>query len=259
MTPVSPLAAWSGLEAAEILLALDYDGTLAPIVPRPEDARPDATLSALLEELVLCPGTRVAVLSGRPVALLEEWLGLPGAALIGTHGAEWRAPGGTAERLLAPPAARDAARAATAALERALAGIGGSQVEPKGYGVAAHFRRVDEADRAVWREAFDGAVAKLDVPLEIHEGKCVRELRFRGVDKGRALAEARRRLGISGLPVLALGDDRTDEATFASLGPTDLSVHVGTGPTVAARRVPDVSGARALLGELIRIRRGPTH
>ncbi|MHC4470967.1 MAG: trehalose-phosphatase [Planctomycetota bacterium] len=254
MTPPSAIDGWRALAAPELLLALDYDGTLVAIVPRPEDARPDQEALDLLAALEAAPGLRLAVLSGRPVGTLDDWLGMSGALLIGTHGAEWRAPRGRAEPLLAPEEARHAAREAADALERALGSIPGSQVEPKEYGVAAHYRRVEESDRPGWRRAFDGVVARVDPRYAVHEGKCVLELRFRGVEKGRALLEARRRLGWEGLPVLALGDDRTDEATFSSLGPDDLSVHVGPGPTGAARSVPDVASARTLLLDLIRVR-----
>jgi trehalose 6-phosphate synthase/phosphatase len=250
------LTAWAALAAPGLVFALDYDGTLVPIVERPGDARPDAEVLDLLARLASAPGHRVAILSGRPVETLAEWIGLPGLALIGTHGAEWRPPGGEPEPLLAPPDARAAAEAAAAALEAELAGIPGSQVEPKAHGVAAHYRRVPDADRPRWRRAFDAGRRRADGRFELHEGKCVLELRWPGVAKGAALVRARRLLGWEGLPVLALGDDRTDESTFATLGPDDLGVHVGEGPTVAEFAVPDVPAARALLGEVLRARTG---
>lgn len=256
MSAEASLEGWPGLEAESLLLALDYDGTLVPIVERPEDARPDAPLLELLAALLEEEGLRLVLLSGRPVRTLEAWLPLPALTLVGIHGAEWR-PGGEAEArpLLAPPESREAARSAAGALEEALGDLSGSQVEPKAHGVAAHFRRVPEGARESWLERFAAAAASHCPPFEVHEGKCVRELRWPGVDKGRALEELRRREGWLASPVLALGDDRTDEATFASLGPGDLSLHVGPGPTRASASLPDTDAARALLGRLPVLRR----
>ena len=239
------IEAFRGLRAPDLVFALDYDGTLVTIVNRPEDARPDEALLRLLADLAEGPGHHVAVLSGRPLTTLEAWIGLPDVALIGTHGAEWRRPHGAPEPLLAPTEARPAAAAAADALESALAGIPGSEVERKPFGVAAHYRRVEERDRPGWRRAFEGARERADPRFTVHEGKCVLELRWPGVEKGRALVEVRRRLSWREHPVIALGDDRTDESTFATLGPDDLAVHVGGGSTLAPYSVPDAAAARA--------------
>ena len=92
-------------------------------------------------------------------------------------------------------------------------------------------------------------------PFGAYEGKCVVELRWPGVDKGLALGELKRRLGRAEAAVLAMGDDESDEATFASMSSRDLSVHVGPGPSGARACVPDPAAARALLQELLQRRR----
>jgi trehalose-phosphatase len=250
------LESWTGLEAEATVLALDYDGTLVPIVERPEDARPDEDLIALLAALGGEEDLHVILLSGRPVETLAAWLPLPDLTLVGTHGAEWRPPrGAEALPLLAPPQARGAAARAAGRLREALAGLPGAQVEAKPFGVAAHYRRVSPEHLETFEARLAEAVAELCPPFELQEGKRVRELRWPGVEKGRALEELRRRMGWQAHPVLALGDDRTDESTFASLGARDLSLHVGAGPTRAAALLPHTEAARSLLRGLPRLRR----
>ena len=242
---------WGGLSAECLTLVLDYDGTLAPIVDRPEDARPDEELGRLLRSLLGARGITPLIVSGRPAGQLAAWLDLPDLGLIGTHGAEWRAPQGEPAPLLAPPEVRALAERAAEILDRHLACLPGAQIERKPYGVAAHDRRVPEARQREFLERFGAALEDVDPGFVVHEGKRVRELRWQGVDKGRALMEVVRRLDLTGDPVLAIGDDRTDEAIFETLDRTDLSIHVGEGDSIARERLVDFREVRDLLGAIL--------
>lgn len=200
-----------------LVLLLDFDGTLAPIVERPEAAAmPDATRRAL-ERLMARPGVEAAVVSGRGMADARERAAIPGIAYAGNHGMEIE--GGGMDRV------HPEARAARPALERvadevgaALEPVPGAFVEDKGLTLSIHFRMADPSREEEVRRAVLGAVHGHD-DLRVTEGKKVLEVRPR-VDwhKGRAveflLGEMR---PPAGAPVLYLGDDRTDEDAFRAL------------------------------------------
>jgi trehalose 6-phosphate synthase/phosphatase len=255
MSVVQAVFHWPGCVAPAILVALDYDGTLVDIVPRPADARPDEELLRLLGELAGEPGLHALLLSGRALGELERWLPVPDLSLAGSHGAEWRPVGRAPEPLLAPARARETVRAAAAGLREALGGIPGSEVEEKDLSVAAHCRNVRPLELLLWQDRFAEVYRRFSDRLKVQRGKRVLELCWPGVTKGDALREIRRREGWEGLPVLALGDDLTDEGVFQSLGDEDLTIHVGCSASAARLRVPNVAAARALLRTLIEARR----
>lgn len=256
MTATEILEAWPGSRAPRLALVLDYDGTLVDIAPRPQDAAPDPALCSLLGRIEEAPGVRLVILSGRALPDLIAWLDLPQAVLVGSHGAEWRAPGGATAPLLCSAETRELALQAARELESTLETIPGALVERKGFGAAAHYRGVSPADQPRFEEAFAAVAGRHADRFEIHEGRKVLELRSPGVSKGAALVEVRCRLEFGDAPILAAGDDRTDEDTFAVLDGSDLSVKVGPAPTVAMRRLPDPAAVRGLLDELLRLRPG---
>jgi trehalose-phosphatase len=243
---------WLDRAASGCVLALDYDGTLTPIRERPELAAPDDELLALVLDLVRAPQLNVIVVSGRDLPVLHRWLAVPGVALVGGHGSLWMPPNGDPERLLAPDEARSVVSRAGRAAARALEVIAGAEVEEKAYSVAAHYRRVPAGRRKDWFDRWHQVVDRFSDRLQLRSGKCVEELCWPGIGKGAALVEVLDRLGWQGLPVLAIGDDLTDESMFEVLGPDDLTVHVGDGRTEAKLRAPDVSAVRELLRNVAR-------
>lgn len=232
--------------APEIIVACDFDGTLAPIVPRPEDARilPEA-LNAL-EALGRHAGTQVVLLTGRALSSLREifpestrW------ATAGSHGAEFDPgvhhhlyPQGMGPLLDGELSPVELSRyeLLVRRLNRALGTEPDVQIEAKPLGVAVHVRRVRDPERA--EELLDtaSAVAALDGVAAGH-GKAVREFTVRGADKGSALARIRE--VFPSVPVLFIGDDVTDEDVFKRLGDGDVGVKVGDQPTVARHRIAD--------------------
>lgn len=204
-------------KTGKLVLLLDFDGTLAPIVPRPEDAAlPDATAAAL-RDLRAIPSLEMAVVSGRAVADARDRVGIPDIAYAGNHGMEIEAPG--LVRIHEEAAAsRPRLESAAAELAHQIRGIPGVLVEDKELTLSVHYRRVapervEEVRRAVF------AVAGAHEGLRVTEGKMILEVRPR-VDwhKGRAveflLGELR---PPPGAPVIYLGDDRTDEDAFRVL------------------------------------------
>ncbi|HYH80901.1 MAG TPA: trehalose-phosphatase, partial [Longimicrobium sp.] len=131
-----------------LVLLLDFDGTLAPIVDLPSlAAMPDATRRAL-ERLMALPGVEVAVVSGRGLADVRERAGIPGIAYAGNHGMEIHA-GGVDRVHAEAAAARPVLERAARELADAVAPIPGAFVEDKQLTLSVHFRlsprdRLDE-------------------------------------------------------------------------------------------------------------------
>ncbi|SER04495.1 trehalose 6-phosphatase [Streptomyces sp. yr375] len=203
------------------LVALDFDGTLAPIVENPQDARahPDAVpaLAALAPKVAA-----VAVITGRPAEVAVRHGGFAGVdglahlAVLGHYGAErWDARTGT----LNAPAPHPGVAAARAELPGILTAAGdrpGVWVEEKGgRAVAVHTRRADDP-----QAAFDALRAPLtDLAtrhgLIVEPGRLVLELRPPGMDKGVALLDHVRETGARS--VLYAGDDLGDLPAFAAV------------------------------------------
>ncbi|MDP2674209.1 MAG: trehalose-phosphatase [Dehalococcoidia bacterium] len=193
----------------------DIDGTLAPIVPRPEDAAVPEETRALLRGLVE-KGVRVALVTGRSLESALQIAGVEGIAFAAEHGLRLWIDG----RLEAAPglaeyeALAGQAQAELRQTERAVSGV---QVENKGPLLAVHYRRAKEPRAA--REAVLEAVGRSTAArrFRLHEGRMVVELRPPlDVDKGTAAVTLIERLGLRG--VLCLGDDITDIDMFAAAG-----------------------------------------
>jgi trehalose 6-phosphate phosphatase len=219
-------------DAGSLLLGLDFDGTLAPIVPRPEDAALLPAARRALDALAERSDTHIAIVSGRALADVRPRVGLERVYYAGNHGLEIDGPDVARVHPVAHDA-RDALAALARSLDDALRPIPGVIVEDKGLTLSVHFRLVtDAADeervRAVVRER-----ARAHRDLRLSDGRKVVEIRP-DVDwhKGRALRFLRdtleERFGRG--PAIFIGDDRTDEDAFRELGETDCSIIVGDPP-----------------------------
>lgn len=211
------------------LLAIDYDGTLAPIVARPQDAVPEPGAIEVLSELTTKVGT-VAVISGRPIPDLLGLAGLgrvPRIHLLGHYGLERWHDGATDS-----PSPEPAIGLARERLAPILAGAAdGVSLEDKRHSLVVHTRNTaapaDELDRLA-PELFDLA---RDLDLETVPGRFVIELRPRGIDKGGVL----RRLieSTAATSVIYLGDDLGDLPAYAVIEEL-CSAGVIAGMTVAS-------------------------
>ncbi|MDF3300422.1 trehalose-phosphatase [Streptomyces tropicalis] len=202
------------------VIALDFDGTLAPIVPDPDAARahPDAVpaLAALAPEVAA-----VAVVTGRPAEVavhhggFADAPGLDHLVVLGHYGAErWDAATGT----LTAPDPHPGVAAVRAELPALLDGIGarhGTWIEEKGRAVAVHTRRADDPQAAF--EQLRGPLTDLAARhgLIVEPGRLVLELRPPGMDKGVALLDHVRESGATA--VLYAGDDLGDLPAFAAV------------------------------------------
>ena len=215
--PVTPegqagLAAMLG-EPSQALIALDFDGTLSPIVPRPEEARAHPAAGAALRRVAPLVGT-LAVVTGRPAADAAELGGfadVPGLIVLGHYGLERWADG-----KLDSPGAEPGVAAARAELPGLLAGApDGTRAEYKHHAVAVHTRQA--ADPQATLDQLRAPLTELAARhgLAVEPGRMVIELRPPGMDKGQALrtliSERHSRA------VMYVGDDLGDLAAFGAV------------------------------------------
>jgi trehalose 6-phosphate phosphatase len=234
-----------------LLVALDFDGTLAAIERRPDEATiPDPTREAVAA-LAAEPNVEVAVVSGRELADVRERVGLPDVSYAGNHGLEIHA-----DEYEVHPTARDAEESIASLsdlLRDELADVDGVIVENKGVTATVHYRLVDDESVPTVENAVEPLVAARD-DVRLTTGKDVLELRPAVEwDKGEAIRELYDELvpdDEEWLPVY-LGDDTTDEAAFSVLSDRGLGVKVGDDPdTGAPYRVADPDSVRAVLAWL---------
>ena len=234
--------------ARQLLLCADYDGTLAPLAPRPELAQLLPGASDLLHRLALLADTRVAIISGRSRDNLRAHSGLDEPILlVGSHGAE----------LPGKPLGDDGL-AELDALEALLAPIcaasPGAWAERKPHGIAVHVRQASPQDASRVLDRARGALS-CRPDLYVTEGKAVLEVSLSRETKGDAVRWLRAHLGTD-QAVIFIGDDVTDETAFAVLGPADLGIKVGAGPSMATHRVSSEHDVLCVLAELWRQRTG---
>jgi len=243
---------WAASDARNVAVFLDYDGTLTPIVERPEMA----LLAPNMKDAVRLVASRatVAVISGRDLQDVRNLVGLEEICYAGSHGFDIYRPGG--ERIELEDGKRYLADldAAQRKLEERFAGIEGSQVERKKYALAVHYRRVLPAVAESVRRIFD-EVASSFPRLRTTGGKKVYELRP-DVDwhKGKAVAYLLKVLGLdhAGVMPLYIGDDLTDEDAFVELKNHGVGIVVRdeARPTAARFSLIDIDEVRRFLENL---------
>ncbi|MBA3339857.1 MAG: trehalose-phosphatase [Geodermatophilaceae bacterium] len=224
-----------------LLVITDFDGTLSPIVADPAQAALAEGAGSLLSRLAEFPGVHVAVMSGRGYADLAERVGrLSGVHLIGSHGAEY---GGAADS-----SHTDQRDELVGELEALLAPYEGAFLEIKPVSASVHTRRMTDRDAAAaLREQTLAGPAAVS-GRTVKAGKEVVEIGVVEADKGVALRRLAEEVGAAA--IVYLGDDVTDEDAFAVLGPDDVGIKVGEGPTRAAYRLPDSAAVLPALDHL---------
>ncbi len=209
-------------DPARALVALDYDGTLAPVVERPEDAVPAPGATDALAALAARVGV-LALVTGRPAEVVVGLAGLsrvPGVVVLGQYGtqrwdgalsAEPAAPGLEAVRRALPPL------------------VGDARLEDKGLSLVVHARGLPDPQATLDALAPQLTALAEAHGLEVHPGRLVLEVRPPGADKRRAL------LSLCEPPpsaVLYAGDDVGDLPAFAAVA--DLRVRGVPGVTVCS-------------------------
>ncbi|MFF7715471.1 trehalose-phosphatase [Streptomyces sp. NPDC007988] len=205
---------------SESVVALDFDGTLAEIVPDPEQARAHPATVPVLARLAPLVKS-VVVVTGRPAGVAVRYGGFAGVeglehlVVLGHYGAErWDAVTGTVHAQPEHPGVA-AVRAELPGLLDSMGVWQGTWIEEKGRAVAVHTRRAEDPQAAF--EALRDPVADLAARhgLIVEPGRLVLEVRPPGVDKGIALAEYVRE--VNAAAVVYAGDDLGDLAAFAAV------------------------------------------
>jgi trehalose 6-phosphate phosphatase len=199
------------------LLAFDFDGTLAPIVARPDDARVSSAVAQQLRQL--CVLRPVAIVTGRSIADVTPRLGFKPHFIIGNHGAEDPASPPSTQSIRSLDTLRQ--HLADHSTELAAAGV---LVEDKIYSMALHYRLARDRDLAV--ACIDQLLSPLDEHLATFGGKCVVNIVVAdSPDKGDAVTSLVQRTGVAA--AVFVGDDLNDEAVFEIAAPTWLTVRIG--------------------------------
>ncbi len=202
------------IRAESLLVCLDFDGTLAPIVDEPTLAMLPVETRQTLNELAAQVDVTIAVVSGRALDDVKGRVGMPDLIYAGNHGLEIEGPGLWFEH---PVAAGLKAKVChvterVAAKARALDGV---EIESKGLSSSVHFRRSSPAAQIELALVVRETVADDDPDIAITAGKMVHEIRPRiGWDKGTAVIWIREHLGGDRDLPIVLGDDLTDESAF---------------------------------------------
>lgn len=233
MTPTLPNALarsheiWARLAGTLPACFLDYDGTLTPIVERPELAVLSTEMRETLARLAgRCP---VAIVSGRDRHDVAELVQLPELIYAGSHGFDIAGPNGLHMEHEEGLRFAGTLDAATEMLRERLRDVEGVLVERKRFAAAVHFRLVARDEVPIVKDVV-GAIAVRDPRLRQTGGKQVLELRPNVEwDKGRAVRWLLNalRLNREDVTPIYVGDDATDEDAFRSLPPRGIGVMVG--------------------------------
>ncbi|RMI29240.1 trehalose-phosphatase [Nocardia stercoris] len=232
-----------------LLVASDYDGTIAPIVNDPTKAYPHRESVSAMRALAGLSSTTAAVISGRALRDLAALSRLPvEVQLVGSHGSEFdvgfvHAIDNNAKQLL---------REIQTALTHIAEENPGATVELKPASVALHVRNATpEVGRRALTQAEQGPASWVGVQMTA--GKEVLELAVIQTDKGAALDIIRRQEGASA--AVFIGDDVTDEKAFARLSGPDVGIKVGPGDSLAKHRVASTEEVARALAYLLEERR----
>lgn len=231
LPPISP----------DTALFLDFDGTLVELTGQPELVQIPPALGGTLALLSRQLNGALALVSGRRLHDLDDFLTPLKLPAAGEHGARRRSASGA---LVTAPAT-DLRRVLLAA-EGLLQGHPGLKLERKNLAISLHYRQAPELESLclqIMREAVEHSPG-----LDLLQGKCVIDVKPAGVSKGTAIAAFMAEVPFAGRVPLFVGDDVTDEAGFAEvLRLGGHTVKVGAGATLAQHRCAGVAELAAWL------------
>ncbi|MEA5129965.1 MAG: bifunctional alpha,alpha-trehalose-phosphate synthase (UDP-forming)/trehalose-phosphatase [Proteiniphilum sp.] len=236
-------------DAAFRLLLLDYDGTLAPFVKRPEDAIPSPQLLDLLQKMTSDKKNKVVINSGRNRQVLDQWFRGLDLDFAAEHGTFYKENGRWHENMQKKVEWDDEI---IDILQHTIDKTPRSHLERKDTSLVWHYRKVDvwlaELRTQQLVNALIGPCSRLN--LQIVPGNKIVEIKSPDFNKG---SEVLRRLAQKDYDfVLAIGDDTTDEDMFRVLPPGGISIKVGNFSPTAKYRIPLQSSVITFLSNLIK-------
>ena len=230
----SALERWEAItrewEGKRVAVFLDYDGTLTPIVSRPDLARISDDMRAVLRGLAnVCP---TIIVSGRGREDVSNLVGLDNLYYAGSHGFDIAGPADTTIRHEIGREYRPVLEEVARSFTEQFSDIDGALIEDKKFSIAVHYRLVADEDIPRMERAVDQAVAQHPRLKKAH-GKKVFEVRPQlEWDKGKAVLWLLEALDLDSPEVVPLyvGDDVTDEDAFAALSDRGLGILVAEAP-----------------------------
>ena len=231
---------------SRVLIGLDFDGTLAPIVPDPADAALPLATMEVLRRLASLPGVALAFASGRALADITRRVPIEDAFFIGNHGLEIQGPGLAPAPHEASPQ-RHLVQAMIARIEPRLGRVPGFLLEDKGATLSLHVRKVlpaalPEVEAVIRQVVVENPAFKLQLGHKVLE-----VVPAEGPTKGAALRRILDLLDITPAAAMYAGDDATDETAFKAL-PEAVTIKVGSEGVSAARwTAEDTEDVRTLL------------
>ncbi|OHV11957.1 trehalose-phosphatase [Kushneria phosphatilytica] len=231
----------------EWALFLDFDGTLTALVDHPDNVSVDQPLRDLLLQLSDSLDGALAIVSGRSISDLDRHLAPLKLACAGQHGAERRDALGRYQNAMDSGPLESVRKR----LHEFADAHHGLMVEDKGASLAVHYRGAPELADTVVRHS-QSMVDELGSDFELHQGKCVVEIKSSRCHKGLSVEAFMHTTPFSGRQPIFMGDDATDENGFASaqaLG--GFGIKVGEGETRADYRLAGTEQVRQWLEECL--------
>ncbi|MDD5084822.1 MAG: trehalose-phosphatase [Candidatus Omnitrophica bacterium] len=246
----------------EVILFLDYDGTLTPIVKTPEIAVLSSEARDTLEKLSRNPKFRVAIISGRSLKDVKKLVGLKNIVYVGNHGLEIEGPA-IGYKCFVPDNTRLIIREICEKLSNRLSDLKGVFTENKGLTLSVHYRLARPRDASAARKIAEEIVRPYirKNKVKLNSGKKVVEIKPAGRhDKGKAV------LWLLARPIFAremkdffpiyIGDDTTDEDGFKALEGRGLAVFVGRPkPSRARYYLKNARETISFLEKLLKLKR----
>lgn len=231
------------------ILFLDYDGTLSGFKKNPEDAKPDKELYSILSVLTRDPANTLVIISGRDKETLGRWFkSNPEIHFIAEHGVWLRDP--ESDWYMMEQIDNEWMNSVKPILDYYVDQTPNTFIEEKNFSLVWHYRKADP-DLGIQRswelkEQLRNMTANLN--LEIMDGDKVIEIKYSGINKGRA---AITKIGNNKYDfIFAIGDDWTDEYTFEAMPEKAYTIKVGTKTTKASLYIESVEMVRELLKKL---------
>ena len=229
-------------------LFLDFDGTMVDLAPQPDAVHVPEPLIAVLQDLRQALQGAIAVISGRPLAQIDDYLSPLRLAVAGVHGAERRSADGTLHLLDTHPL--DHVEEAACALAAQHPGL---LVENKRGSLALHYRQRPDLEE-LCIASMQKAVRE-STGLTLLRGKMVVEAKPGGASKGRSIESFLAEPPFAGRVPVFIGDDVTDEVGFCTVqGLGGTGIKVGEGETSAWRRLPNPAALRRELEAVVAAR-----